>query len=88
MANHAFVIAANTKTANYWALIVLVSIWGGWLGQREGAHIGQGLGWLGLLMGACAGCAVAQGIYAVPTLAQAGIAVVLVGVTCVLMTRY
>jgi hypothetical protein len=43
-------------------------IWGGWLGQREAAHLGMGVGWYGLPIGAILGAAIGVGIGLLPEL--------------------
>jgi hypothetical protein len=43
-------------------LVLLGVIWGAWLGRREAAHIGVGIGSLGLIAGAALGTGIGFGL--------------------------
>jgi hypothetical protein len=48
------------------ALAIAGAVWGGWLGRREVAHIGVGLGRYGLAGGILAGALIGVGVAALP----------------------
>lgn len=70
---------------------LLGGVWGGWLGRREAAHGGRGLGSAGLMLGVAIGACIGLGIgrlYGVSVIGGVVATALYAGGTALVVWRY